>query len=133
MSFQTCIIDEKEGKMSEAKLQRDLITVFRRSFSKYAYCFFAIENKRKTERGYLLKAQGIISGVADLCLALPTEKHGALYIELKYGKNKQTENQINWQNEITKHGNKYAVCYNLNEAIDIIIEHIKEHEQWTRK
>lgn len=119
--------------MNEAKLQRDLITVFRRSFPKYAYVFFAIENKRKTERGYLLKAQGIISGVADLCLALPTKDYGALYIELKYGKNKQTETQINWEAEIKKHGNNYAVCYTLNEAIDIIIEHIKNHEQWIKK
>lgn len=119
--------------MNEATLQRNLIKVFRKVLPKYSCVFFAIENKRKTDKGYLYKAQGVTSGVADLCLALPTENHGALYIELKYGKNKQTETQGNWQKEITKHGNDYVVCYSINEAMDKILIHINKHEQWIRR
>lgn len=119
--------------MNESILQKRIVALFRKAFPEYAYCFFAIENKRKTEKGYLLKAIGILSGVADLCLALPTENHGALYIELKYGKNKQTENQIKWQKEITKHGNDYIVCYTIEEALNKIQIHINKHKQWNRK
>lgn len=116
--------------MNESTLQRNIVKTFRIAYNKYSFCFFAIENKRKTKTGAQLKAQGIISGVADLCLALPTKNSGALYIELKFGKNKQSQTQKIWQQEIIKHGNTYCVAYNLVDAFDIIIPYIKEHELW---
>lgn len=119
--------------MNEASLQRQIISTFRANFPKYAWCLFAIENKRKTDKGYLLKSQGVLSGVADLCLALPTEKHGALYIELKFGKNKQTESQLEFEREMKMHGNNYVLCYTLHDAIDNILNHINEHQKWKQK
>lgn len=122
--------------MNEAKLQRNLIATFRKAFPQYALMFFAIENKRKTQtpiQGAILKSQGVTSGVADLCLALPTCQYGALYIELKYGKNKQSENQKNWQAECEANGNKYIICYTLNEAFEHIVPYIRQHREWKQK
>jgi len=119
--------------MSEAKLQRNIIALFRKAFPQYALMLFAIENKRKTEKGYLLKAQGITSGVADLCLALPTEDYGALYLELKFAKNKQSETQKKWQQHCTENGNNYIICYDVPSAIEQIQLHINKHKLWKKQ
>lgn len=71
-----------------------------------------------------LKRQGVKAGAPDL--NLPVALHGfhGLYIEMKFGKNKTTEKQKWWLEQLQKQGYKTAVCYGADEAIDTIKEYL---------
>lgn len=71
-----------------------------------------------------LKAQGTLSGIPDLCLPVPSGPYHALYIEMKYGKNRLTENQKERISQLRAFGNAVAVCYSAQEAIDVISRYI---------
>src|SRR5215471_3443928 len=70
---------------------------------------FAVPNggtRNKVEAGFL-KAQGVRSGVPDICLPVARwGKHG-LWIELKVGRNTPTEKQVQWHEALSRFG--YAV------------------------
>ena len=53
-----------------------------------------------------LKLQGVKSGVPDIFLSYPKGEFHGLYIELKHGKNKTSENQNKWLTELNKAGYK---------------------------
>lgn len=72
-----------------------------------------------------LKKQGVKSGVPDLCLPVSRNKIHGLYIEMKYGRNKTTENQNTWIEKLKKQGYKVEVCYSGDEAIEILKEYLR--------
>jgi hypothetical protein len=49
-----------------------------------------------------------------------------LYIEFKFGKNKLTENQVNFSDLIMSKGYAFAVCYNVSDADKVLTEYLKE-------
>ena len=71
-----------------------------------------------------LKRQGVKAGVPDLELPVALNGYHGLFIEMKYGKNKTTENQDWWLEQLTKQGYKTAVCYGADEAIETLKEYI---------
>lgn len=71
---------------------------------------------RDKREAYNLKLQGVKSGVPDICLPVPSSKYHGLYIEMKYGKNKPTDNQICWLTSLCKNGYYTAVCYTWEDA-----------------
>lgn len=122
-------------QQNESKLQAAIIRWFAMAYPRYDKMLFAIENKRRATpiQGARLKQQGIKAGVPDLCLALPTEKFGALYIELKFGKNKQTEDQKEFERACKEFGNCYQLIYSFDEAIRIITSYINSYNDNKRK
>lgn len=67
-----------------------------------------------------LKRQGVKAGVPDLFLPVPrSQKHG-LFIEMKVGRNKCTDNQKKWIKALIGQGYEVKVCYSCEEAIQII-------------
>lgn len=75
---------------------------------------------RDKREAHNLKLQGVKSGVPDVCLPVPSGKYHGLYIEMKYGKNKPTENQTRWLTSLYKNGYFTTVCYNWEEARKVI-------------
>ena len=72
-----------------------------------------------------LKKQGVKAGVPDLFLPVARGgKHG-LFIELKYGKNKTSENQDKWLSELERQGYKTAVCYGCEAAAETLVKYLK--------
>ena len=87
---------------------------------------FAIPNGGKRHIGVAtkLRQEGVKSGVPDIFLAVPkNDKHG-LFIEMKYGKNKLSTNQLWWVSSLRVEGYATAVCYGFEEARDVIIEYL---------
>lgn len=120
-------------QQNESRMQVAIVHWFAVAYPKYYPMFFAIENKRKTKsvrHGGILKAQGVKSGVADLCLALRTEQYGALYLELKHGKNLQTDNQIAFQQACKQFGNDYQIAYTFDAAIAILTNHVNSYRKY---
>ena len=89
---------------------------------------FAIPNggKRNAAEAAHLKRQGVKAGVPDLCLAVPRGAYHGLYIELKVGTNKPTENQLAWLKLLKQHGYAVAVCYGAEEAKDVIDKYLNQ-------
>ena len=67
-----------------------------------------------------LKRQGVKAGVPDICLAYPKGVYHGLYIELKVGKNKTSEEQDKWLRNLKAVGYKTAVCYGFSQAKETI-------------
>jgi len=80
---------------------------------------------RNTLEAANLKRQGVKAGVPDLCLPVARNGFHGLYIEMKYGKNKTTENQKEWLEELTAQGYFTAVCYGAEEAERIIARYLQ--------
>ena len=63
-----------------------------------------------------LKRQGVKAGVPDLCLPVPRMGYHGLYIEMKFGRNKTTQEQEKWLDALGREGYRTAVCYGADEA-----------------
>lgn len=89
---------------------------------------FHVANERKCTQwqGKKLKLEGVVKGVADLCLSVSRLGFNALYIEMKKPGNYQSKEQKEWQSGVEKHGNKYVVCKSLDEFEKLITEYLRE-------
>lgn len=115
-------------KSSEAKEQEVLIQWCEIQKKKYPELglIFHIPNggyRNKFEAANL-KRQGVKAGVPDLFMAVPNKKYHGLFIEMKWGKNKPTENQEEWILRLSEQGYKVNVCYSSIEAIEVIKEYL---------
>ena len=81
--------------------------------------------KRDAKTATNLKRQGVKAGVPDLHLPVARGGYHGLYIELKVGKNKQTDKQKEWQRELTKQGYLAVVCYGWEEAAKGLVEYLE--------
>ena len=81
--------------------------------------------KRDARTAANLKRQGVKAGVPDIHLPVARGGYHGLYIELKVGKNKQTEKQKEWQRELTKQGYLSVVCYGWQEAAEQLVNYLE--------
>lgn len=89
---------------------------------------FAVPNggKRSIKTASDMKAEGVISGVADLVLLKSNNKYGALLIEMKTPKGRQSYTQKNWEQLVTSDGEyKYVVCRSLDDFMREVIAYLK--------
>ncbi len=112
----------------ESKLQQACIAWFRLQYPGLAKLLFAIPNgsRRDAITGAILKREGVISGVADLILLIPKKGYASLCIEMKYGKNGQSNNQKEWQQLAEAAGNKYIVCKSLDEFMRHVNQYLSK-------
>lgn len=71
-----------------------------------------------------LKMEGVKSGIPDLDLPVPSGIYFGLVIEMKFGRNKATAEQIWFLERYARYGRKTAVCYSADEAIKMICEYL---------
>jgi hypothetical protein len=83
------------------------------------------EGKRSARVGAEMKRQGLRPGFPDLFIPLPMKEFHGLFIEMKYGKNKLTDNQKEWLTLLVKNGYACAVCYSADEAINNINSYLR--------
>ena len=72
-----------------------------------------------------LQRRGVKAGVPDMFLPVPRGSFHGLYIELKVGKNKPTEKQLWWLDQLTKQGYMAVVRYGFRAAIETIENYLK--------
>ena len=90
---------------------------------------YAIPNggKRAIKTAIALKAQGVKSGVPDMCLPVARGAYHGLYIELKRQKGGTvSETQKSWITALAEQGYKAVVCRGADEAIGTIKEYLWE-------
>ena len=115
---------------SESEIQQSCIRWFQlqhRALWEDGVLFhIANEGIRLGGQGRRVKREGIVRGVADLCLAMPRHGYGALYIEMKRPDRYQSPEQKTWQKNIVRHGNKYVVCKSLDEFVVTINRYLAQ-------
>ena len=119
---------------SESEIQQSCLRWFRLQYPRLAEegMLFHIANEgvRMGAMGGRLQREGLVRGVADLCLAIPSNGFAALYIEMKrpktifHGATYQKPEQKEWQKNVEKYGNKYVVCRSVEEFKEIIKDYL---------
>jgi hypothetical protein len=79
---------------------------------------------RNKKTAFDLIAEGAKSGYPDITGDIPLGIYHGLFIELKYGKGKPSENQVTALNRKTNRGYFCALCYGHEEAIEVIKEYL---------
>lgn len=72
-----------------------------------------------------LKQMGVRAGVSDLCLPYPKGMYCGLYIEMKFGNNRQQETQKEFLRDMAEAGHFVATCYSAEEAVKVIEEYLQ--------
>ncbi len=83
---------------------------------------FAIPNasRRSPAAANYMKAEGLRPGVPDLCIPRAHGEYHSLYIEMKHGRGKPTEEQVRWIHALRAEGMAAFVCYGASNAIACI-------------
>lgn len=111
-------------KHQESTLQTTCVRWFRYQYPRLV--IYAVPNggSRNVREAQRLKAEGVLSGVADLVVLLPQGK--SLYIEMKVKGNRQTQNQKDFQKKVITLGHTYAVCYTFEEFQKVVENQIQK-------
>jgi len=80
---------------------------------------------RNTKEAVKLKQMGVKAGVSDLCLPYPKGIYCGLYIEMKYGDNRQQDTQKEFLADMAAARHFVATCYSAEEAVKVIEEYCK--------
>jgi hypothetical protein len=109
----------------EHNIQVYCIAWFRLQYPEYL--IYAIPNggKRNAVTAKKLKAEGVLSGVPDIHIPSAKEGFHGLYIELKAGKNKPTENQLFVMKKLRSEGYLCEVCYSFEGFRKTVTDYLK--------
>lgn len=116
---------------NESEMQRACVRWFRYRYPQHASMLIGIPNGvATTERqGAILKAEGMLAGVADLLLLLPAQGYTMLAIEMKTDKGRQSPRQQAWQQEAERHGIRYEVVRSFDEFNYLIEPYMRDYER----
>lgn len=76
-----------------------------------------------------LRQMGVKAGVSDLHLPYPKGIYHGLFIEMKYGKNRRQESQIEFMEDMEEAGYFVSTCYTAEDAIIIIRKYCELNPQ----
>ena len=87
---------------------------------------------RYSREAVKLKQEGLNPGVSDLCLPVPRNEYCGLWIEMKVGNNKTTDDQREFIADMNALGYLAIVCYGSDNAIASIATYlgIPKEEWW---
>lgn len=99
---------------------------FRYQHPRLARLLFAVPNggARNAVTASILKAEGVVAGVADLLLLVPSGDSHGLAIEMKTPKGRQSDSQREWQNEVEAQGYTYAVARSFDDFRRIVSDYL---------
>lgn len=109
----------------EGKIQAECFTWFWGEYPQYRRLLFHCPNENDRAdsnaiQGAIRKALGVVSGVADLLLLVPSKKYHGCCIEMKDEKGMQKPAQKEWQSLVEAQGYRYEICRSLEQFKEII-------------
>lgn len=113
--------------MSEHDIQVQLFKWLRVTHPKVEQVAYAVPNagKRSVRAGMYYKAEGLKSGVPDICIPVSSQGFNGLYIELKTEKGKATDNQREWLEKLTAQGYMAVLCKGFEAARTTIDDYLR--------
>lgn len=118
----------KKKDDAEHRMQKSCVRWFALQYPHLRGRLFAVPNggRRDAVTGAKLKAEGVLAGVADLILLVTNNAYGALLIEMKTKKGRQSREQREWQETVTTNGEyKYVVCHSIDDFIREVREYLQ--------
>jgi len=112
----------------EHRIQAACVRWWRLQYPRHAHNLFAVPNggwRGKATAGKL-KAEGVVAGVSDLILLLPSGRYHGLCIEMKTRTGRQAESQKEWQAAIEQDGYRYIICRSLEEFMEQVTIYLNE-------
>jgi hypothetical protein len=104
--------------MSEIQLQAACFQWFWNTYpDERGLLYMNYNNAKNKSHGAILKAIGMVAGVADLTLLT---KSGAVFIELKTEIGKQSPMQKQWEAKVREYGYQYHVVRTLEEFKQLV-------------
>lgn len=102
---------EYEMRHVESNTQIACVRWFRYQYPKLRKLLFAVPNGGARDRvtGAILKAEGVVAGVADLLLLVPSGPYHGLCIEMKTKEGRQSDSQKEWEQAVTAQGYAYSL------------------------
>ena len=132
LTFEEALAMEQQEKpkqhhvQHEEMMQMQILREMERLFP--AYAMLLVHNCNEFNgtkaQGGKRKSMGIRKGFPDLSFFVPTEHYHGLHIELKCGRNKQSEEQKKYQELLEKQGYQYVVCKSVEEFINGIDKYL---------
>ena len=121
----------RRRREKEHQLQVQCVKWFGHAHPELQGRLFAVPNGGRRDRatGAMLKAEGVVAGVADLILLKPNNTHGALLIEMKTAENnsRQSEAQRKWQKCVTSYDEyKYVVTRSFEAFVDAVETYLNQ-------
>ena len=106
------IIAKQNGKSrskphdEEHRIQCACVNWFGYQYPEYHGLLFAVPNggARSKATAGRLKAEGVVAGVADLLLLVPSSPYHGLCIEMKTKTGRQSDSQKAWQDDVEQQG-----------------------------
>ena len=83
------------------------------------------DNRLRAIKMNNMKAEGLIAGVSDLFLMMPTNKYHGLFIEMKVKGGKLSDSQKEFMGNATLMGYQAVVCYGFEQAKDAINNYLQ--------
>lgn len=119
---------------AESEIQQACVAWFRWQYPQYSRLLFAVPNGggRSKVEAQIMNGEGVVAGVADMLLLVPSLRYHALCLEFKrtairYVEGKeyllktyQSPAQKEWQAAVESMGYKYVVVRSLEEFIKLI-------------
>ena len=113
-----------EMKQSEDNLQIACVNWFRYQYQQHLIYHSPNGGKRNAREAVKFRQMGVVSGVPDLFIAVARKGYHGLYIELKIGKNKPTENQQEVMSKLIKAGYKCNVVHSIDEFMKTVNDYL---------
>lgn len=109
----------------EGRIQAECYEWFWNEFPQYRKLLFHVANENDRSdsnaiQGAIRKAMGVVSGVSDLILLVPSGPFHGFCIEMKDEKGTQKPAQKEWQALVEAQGYRYEVCRSLAQFKQII-------------
>ena len=112
-------------KQTEHEIQVACVNYFRLRYPKRL--IYAIPNggQRNVIVASKLKAEGVLSGVPDLCIPIAKKGYNGLYVELKNGKvGKVSDNQKTIMEKLQSEGYRCEVCRSFDEFKNVVDDYM---------
>ena len=96
----------------ESRLLQACVKWFRLQYPQHARLLFSVPNGAVMSpvTARIMKAEGIVAGVSDLILLVPSGNYHALCIEMKTETGRQSKEQKEWQEAVEAQGYRYSLC-----------------------
>ena len=120
--------ERKRAGHRESDTQIACVAWFRQEYRGYERLLFSVPNGgyRRRVTAQVMKAEGMVAGVADLILLLPRHGYHFLAIEMKSREGRQSAAQKAWQADAERAGGMYVICRSVEEFQCVISRYFND-------
>jgi len=121
-------VERTDMNYQESRLQQACVTWFRYQYPHMAFLLWHPKNEGNGDQvaGARAKAEGVVPGVPDLILAIPSVCHCMLCVEMKTPKGRQSESQRKYQAYAETATAEYHVVRDINTFQDVVMQYLSQ-------